>query len=240
MVSVGVSKFIDANNNLDFADDDAREMTKLFKGQQCLLYNDVQVKELTDEQANRLNILDAFSWLERSVTNKDIAIIFIATLGFNQKEKFYILPYDGEYDKYRATCVDWSDFGEILKNLPCRTVLFLDACHSGQLGKNLYATRGTAESNTEAIRELATEESGIVILSASTDAEKSLESKAWGHGAFTYSILNAVNTKEGDLNKNNIIYLNELEYYIAENVKKLTEGQQYPTTQKPSTIIVST
>jgi WD40 repeat protein len=236
MVSIGVSTFIDANNNLDFADDDAREMTKLFKAQQGLLYNEVQVKELTDEQATRLNILESFSWLERNVTNKDVAVIFIATHGFNQKEKFYILPADGEYDKFRATCVDWSDFGEILKNLPCRTVLFLDACHSGQLGKNLYTTRGAEDSNTEAIRELASEESGIVILSASTGAEKSLESKSWGHGAFTYSILSAVQTREGDVNKNNIIYLNELEYYIAENVKKLTEGQQHPTTQKPSTI----
>lgn len=236
MLSIGISKFLDGNNNLDFADDDAREMSKLFKDQKGLLYNDVQVKELTDADATRLNILDAFSWLERNVTNKDIAIIFIATHGFNQKDKFYILPADGEYDKYRATCVDWSDFGEILKNLPCRTVLFLDACHSGQLGKNLYATRGAADDNTEAIRELASDESGIVILSASTGAEKSLESKAWGHGAFTYSVLSAVKTREGDINKNNFIHLNELEYYIAENVKKLTDGQQHTTTQKPSTI----
>lgn len=236
MISIGISDFKDPTNNLDFADDDAIAMSKLFKEQKGLLYKNVEVKELTNSQATRLNIIEAFEWLGRSVTSKDVAIIFIATHGFNQKEKFYILPHDGDFESYKATCVNWNDFADILKDLPCKTLMFLDACHSGQLGKNLYASRGVAETNSEAIRELASDASGVVIFSGSTGAEKSLESNEWKHGAFTYAILDGVNNKTAEYKKDNIIYLNELDNYIAEKVKELTKGQQHPTTQKPSTI----
>jgi hypothetical protein len=74
------------------------------------------------------------------------------------------LPSDGDPDRLRATGVDWGDFSTVLGNLPSRVLLFLDACHSGQLGANLGYR--TATDITEALRKLASDENGVVIMAA--------------------------------------------------------------------------
>ncbi|GAB4406528.1 MAG: hypothetical protein OHK0053_32810 [Microscillaceae bacterium] len=234
VVSVGVSNFAKMAYNLEFADDDAAEMAQLLQTQQGRLYNKVEVKTLLNEQATRTNILDAFYWLEQSATQHDMVMIFIATHGFNEREKFYILPHDGDHERLRTTGVDWADFQDVLGNLPSKVVMFLDACHSGQLGSNV-TFRGTVD-NSEAIREITSPEHGVVVLSASTGSEKSLESPEWGHGAFTLALLRALRDQKADFDKDGIVYLRELDFFVAEEVKNLTKGRQHPTTQKPSTI----
>ncbi|OJJ20572.1 hypothetical protein BKI52_19150 [marine bacterium AO1-C] len=235
VVSVGVSNFKKQSYNLDYAHVDAKSMAGLFKQQKGLLYKDVQVKELTNEQATRANILDAFYWLEKNVTHKDVAILFIASHGFNEKGKFYILPHDGDPDRLRSTAVNWADFQDVLGNLPSKVMLFLDACHSGALGNNLMKTRG-AINNTEAIREITSAEHGVVVMSAATGNESSLEHPDWKHGAFTYALLKAMDQKKADFNSDGIVYLRELDFFVADEVKTLTKGKQHPTTLKPSTI----
>lgn len=236
VVSVGVSDFKKQSYNLDYAHSDAESMTSLFKSQKGLLYKDVQVKQLTNKEATRANILDAFYWLEKNVTHKDVAILFIASHGFNEKGKFYILPHDGDPDRLRSTAVNWADFQDVLGNLPSKVMLFLDACHSGALGDNLVKTRGAKVNNTEAIREITSAEHGVVVMSASTGNESSLEKADWKHGAFTYALLKAMQHKKADFNSDGIVYLRELDFFVADEVKKLTEGKQHPTTLKPSTI----
>ena len=235
VVSVGVSNFKKQSYNLDYAHVDAQSMARLFKQQKGLLYKDVQVKQLTNEQATRANILDAFYWLEKNVTHKDVAILFIASHGFNERGKFYILPHDGDPDRLRSTAVNWADFQDVLGNLPSKVMLFLDACHSGALGNNLMKTRGTV-NNTEAIREITSAEHGVVVMSAATGHESSLEHPDWKHGAFTYALLKAMDQKKADFNSDGIVYLRELDFFVADEVKNITKGKQHPTTLKPSTI----
>ena len=236
VVSVGVSDFKKQSYNLDYAHSDAESMSELFKSQKGLLYKDVQVKQLTNKQATRANILDAFYWLEKNVTHKDVAILFIASHGFNEKGKFYILPHDGDPDRLRSTAVNWADFQDVLSNLPSKVMLFLDACHSGALGDNLVKTRGAKVNNTEAIREITSAEHGVVVMSASTGSESSLEKSDWKHGAFTYALLKAMKHKKADYNSDGIVYLRELDFFVADEVKRITDGKQHPTTLKPSTI----
>ena len=235
VVSVGVSDFKKQSYNLDYAHVDAKSISGLFKKQKGLLYKDVQVKELTNKEATRANILDAFYWLEKNVTHKDVAILFIASHGFNEKGKFYILPHDGDPDRLRSTAVNWADFQDVLGNLPSKVMLFLDACHSGALGNNLMKTRGTV-NNTEAIREITSAEHGVVVMSAATGNESSLEHPDWKHGAFTYALLKAMEQKKADFNSDGIVYLRELDFFVADEVKNITKGKQHPTTLKPSTI----
>ncbi|MDX2305475.1 MAG: caspase family protein [Microscillaceae bacterium] len=234
MVCIGISNFSNQAYNLEYADDDARAIADIFQSQEGKLYEKVSIKTLTDAEATRSNILDAFYWLEENATHKDMVMIFVASHGFNERENFYILPHDGNHEKLRATGVDWADFQDVLSNLPSKVMLYLDACHSGQLGNNL--TRGFDTNTMEAIREITSPEHGVVVLSASTGNEKSLENPDWKHGAFTLALIRALKDKKGDLNNDGIVYLSELDYFIAEEVKNLTKGKQHPTTQKPSTI----
>ncbi|SMD36239.1 Uncharacterized protein, contains caspase domain [Reichenbachiella faecimaris] len=235
LLSIGVSQHSNPNYSLSYADKDALEISSLYRGQKGRLFKDVFDKTLTDKQATRSNILDAFYWLEENATQKDVVLIFIASHGINQKERFYILPYDGDPNRIRITGVDWLDFSDVLGNLPSKVLVFIDACHSGKLGTNLLASRGETDL-LEAIRTLATEENGVVIMAASTGKEYSYEKPEWGHGAFTLALLNGLKDGKADLNQDGIVNIREIDYFVAERVKELTHGKQHPTTQKPSVV----
>lgn len=237
MISIGISNYEKRELQLEYADDDALAMSHLLRSQEGKLYKNVTIMELYNEEATRDNILDALEWLEKETTQKDVAVIFVAAHGANDdKGTYYLLPADCDPEKLRRTGVDWSDFVDVLGNLPSRVLFFLDTCHSGQLGKNLFRFRGTQVDNTEAVRELTSDENGVVILAASTGQEFSMEHPDWEHGAFTRALLDGMEAGEADQTPDGIIYLRELDYYISERVKELTEGSQHPTTLKPSTI----
>jgi hypothetical protein len=235
LLSVGVSKHSIPAYSLSFADNDAKGIDELYKSQQGLLFKNVFTKTLLNEQATRAGILEAFYWLEQNATQKDVVVIFMASHGLNDKDRFYILPYDGDPEKIRITGVDWSNFSDVLGNLPSKVLVFIDACHSGKLGTNVLAKRGDTDL-MEAIRTLATEENGVVIMAASTGKESSLESPEWQHGAFTLALLEGLRDGKADLNTDGIINIREIDYYVAERVKTLTNGRQHPTTQKPSVV----
>jgi WD40 repeat protein len=251
MLAVGVSEFANAEiPALEYCDDDASAMAEFFTAQEGGLFAKAEVKLLTNADATEANIQEGLDWLERSATQKDFVVLFLAAHGLNDdKGNFYMVPHDCDLNNLRSTGVAWEDFGEILGNLPSRTLMFLDTCHSGRLGANLFSmakgeTGGKTRSltglksafdNTEAIRELTSDEVGVVIMAASTGNESSLEHPDWGHGAFTASVLAGM--KGGaDINKDGIVHLLELDFFVSEKVKELSEGAQHPTTVKPSTI----
>ncbi len=236
MVSIGISTYQQSNLQLEYADNDAKAMSRLFRSQEGTLYNRVVIQELYDDNATRENILNALEWLQKETTQKDVAVFFIAAHGYNDDQgTFYLIPTAGNLENLRQTGVNWGDFSKVLGNLPSRVLLFLDTCHSGQLGENLTALRRQVD-NTEAIRTLASDEYGVVILAASTGKEFSLEHPDWGHGAFTKALLEALEQGRADYSGDRVVNLRELDTYIAERVENLTNNGQHPTTQKPSTI----
>ena len=81
--------------------------------------------------------------------------------------------------------------------------------------------------------ELIRAESGVVVMSASTGSEVSIEDLAWGHGAFTKALLDGLDGL-ADYDQDGVITLKELDLYVTRNVKKLTNGSQRPTTQIPA------
>jgi len=248
MLAVGVSDFANGEiSDLEYCDDDATAMAEFFAGQEGGLFAKTEIRLLTNEEATEAAIQEGLDWLEKSATQKDFVVLFLASHGMNdEKGKFYMIPHDCDPESLRSSAVAWEDFGEILGNLPSRVLMFLDTCHSGRLGANLFtmANKGNTRSigglksafdNSEAIRELTSDEVGVVIMAASTGNESSLENPEWGHGAFTTGVLAGL--KGGaDLNGDGIVHLIELDFFVAEKVKELTEGAQHPTTVKPSTI----
>jgi WD40 repeat protein len=235
VVAIGISQYHKSDLQLEYADDDAKAIGDLFRSQAGVLYNDVILKELYDTDATQANIIQAIEWLKQHATQKDVVIIFIAAHGSNAQGKYYLLPADGIPDELHDTGVSWSVFSEALGNLPSKVLLFLDTCHSGQLGQDVQV-KSKQVDNTEALRELSSDEYGVVILAASTGKEFSLEHADWGHGAFTKALLEALGQGQADYSKDGLIHLRELDLYVAERVETLTNNQQHPTTQKPSTI----
>ena len=229
VLTIGVSEFENPQYNLNFAHKDAEAITKIYKNQEGKLFDNVYTKELLNKNATTANILSGFKWLEVNASQKDVVVIFVATHGFNINNKFYILPHDGDIQNIPNTTINWENFSNVLGNLPSKVLMFLDACHSGNLGSSMAMT------NTEALREMSSDQNGVVIMAASTGDESSLENPSWGHGAFTLALIEGMKGK-ADFRIDGSITLRELDLYVAGKVDELTNGKQHPTTQKPSTI----
>jgi hypothetical protein len=73
---------------------------------------------------------------------------------------------------------------------------------------------------------------GAVVISSASGNEYALEGEQWHNGVFTYALLNGLKNRAADLNGDGIITVGELQGYVIEQVRKLTEGGQNPTVRR--------
>ena len=231
VLAVGVSQYQDAELRLGLAAKDALDFGEVWKYQKGVMYSGTEVRVLTDAQATKGNILDGLEWLQRQVTQRDVAVLFFAGHGVNDPNgMFYFLPVDAELDKLKRTGIAQSDITSTVAALAGKVLVFMDACHSGNLmGK--VKRRGVLDIGA-VINELASAENGAVVFSSATGRQYSLENPEWGNGAFTKGLVEGIAGK-ADHKGTGRITVNMLDLYVSERVKELTKGQQTPTTVKP-------
>jgi uncharacterized caspase-like protein len=105
--------------------------------------------------------------------------------------------------------------------------MFIDSCHSeGVSGKKIRAV-----DNNSLVREMM--ENNAVILSSSRASELSQESDEYGHGLFTWAIIQGMRG-EADLVKDGMVTMKELDTYVSQTLPELTGGAQHPTTSTPN------
>jgi uncharacterized caspase-like protein len=218
---------------LGFAAKDARDLGAALKTQEGGLYRGVEIRLLVDEGATKDNILDGLDWLEREVTARDVGVLFLAGHGVNDsRSRYFFLPSEAEAGHLRRTGLLFTDIRVTLSSLVGKALFFVDTCHAGNVigGK----TRGGVDIDAVAA-ELASAENGTVVFASSTGRQLSLERSEWGNGAFTEALLEGL-AGRADYTGDDKITINELDLWLAERVKELTDGQQSPTTAKPVTV----
>lgn len=115
-----------------------------------------------------------------------------------------------------------------LAAIPGRVVVFLDSCHSGGVLKR--------ESNSiQFVNELGSAENGVVVFTASTGAQLSLESPEWQNGAFTKALDEGLDG-QADLFKKGRVTVSSLDAYLSDRVPTLTQGQQTPVMIKAAAV----
>lgn len=112
---------------------------------------------------------------------------------------------------------------------PGRVIAVLDACHSGAAGG---VHRRPAHAADDLVRDLISEEYGVIVMSSSLGREYSLESQRVKQGYFTLALVEGLSGK-ADNNQDGLIFLNELDGYTARRVRLLSDGLQHPTTARP-------
>lgn len=232
LLAIGVSEYQDSAYNLDVAHKDAEAIASVFAGQRGKLYQTVDIRLLINQDATQDNILDGLDWILRESTQKDLSLLFVSGHGLkDERGNYYFLPYDGDPENIRRTGVLWFNFQDVLTGLPSKVVFMADTCHSGSItGKR----RGVTDL-TDALRELVHAENGVVVMTASTGKEFSVEKPEWGHGAFTKAVVEGLEG-QANYNNDNTIDIKELDLFITNRVKELTEGYQHPTTEIPKTM----
>lgn len=75
---------------------------------------------------------------------------------------------------------------------------------------------------------------GTTVISAAAGKGYALESPQWNNGVFTYSIINGLENRAADKNKDSIVTISELKDYSIKQVQLLTGGKQKPTVRRES------
>ena len=73
---------------------------------------------------------------------------------------------------------------------------------------------------------------GAAVISSSSGNEYSLEGEQWKNGVFTYALLTGLKNRGADVNHDQAITVSELQAYVIDQVRKLTEGGQNPTVRR--------
>lgn len=231
ILSIGISDYRDESANLTFAHSDAAAVADQFAKLEGSLFNRVEVRKLLNEDATLVNIKTGISWVERQATQKDMVLIFISSHGaLDNKGNLYILPNDFNAYNLFATGLNIKDLTEGMNGTPCKKLILLDACHSGQSGFDLLEFASIKAINlNKIVEELVNKEPGVTVMTSSSGKEYSYENPKWGHGAFTKALLEGLQGS-ADFNSDQVIRLLELNLYVTERVKELTGGKQHPYT----------
>jgi WD40 repeat protein len=236
VLAIGVADYADSRLKLGLAGKDARDFAAMIAGQSGGLYRDVVVKQLIDREATRDAVAESFSWLEKQVTSRDVAMVFLAGHGVtDERQRFFFLPADANADSPQVRGVAKDMIMDTLKSLAGKAVLFLDSCHAGGVTRPGVATRGAVDVNG-LVNELTSSENGVVVFAAAQGRELSQENPAWGNGAFTKAVLEGIGDGRAEAFAKGAITLSGLDAYVAERVKDLTGGQQHPAMSKPSSV----
>ena len=198
VLAVGVETYNDARLNLNFCADDARDVAAAFK-KQTALYDVMEVKVLTDEQATRAAVREELDRFAQLVTGDDLFVFFFSGHGFEDA----LIPYDFNIRDRFATSITKEDFKDKLGTLGCNYMVLLDACFSGSFTKNAQSkTLPDEVVNTSvelALKRLAealadTDKNAMIFTSSSSNQE-SWECPSCGHGYFAQTVLDCIDGK---------------------------------------------
>lgn len=228
VLAIGVSNYDDERlQDLSYASKDAEDFAQVIEQQHDGLYGDVVVKVLSDPDHD--DFLDGLEWLDLEVTERDVAMLFVAGHGVNDDDgDYYFLARDANPERITRTAVPQYDIRKSLSSLPGKVVAFIDTCHSGNL------MGGVADING-IVNDLTAAENGVIVYSSSSGQQASLENSAWENGAFTEALVEGLNGG-ADIFEDGDITIKELDAYLSNRVKKLTQKQQTPVSKTPSTI----
>ncbi len=214
---------VGTKTNLEYTMQDAKDFAALYTGQagDDKLFNDIEMTTLFGEEAIASSILGAVEDLEIKyntdvLTENDMIIIFMSSHGFMIRDEFYIQGDDYQTGKHRTKAVRYSDMTEILDAIPCKKLIFIDACHSGGAkGVSSFAIN-------KAIKQLTEQKAGITTIVSSAADELSYEDKEWKNGAFTEAIIEGLQG-EGDKDENSIVTIEELFDFIKTKVPTIVK-----------------
>ena len=198
VLAVGVDRYENPEYNLRFAAADAQALAGAVRQAQ-MKAEDVKIISVVNESATRSGILDAISKLREIVQPEDHVILFFASHGIADRDRFYLIPFDLGFMGKRTDLDENSvqnilkhsisdrDLEEALGNFNAGQVLIIiDACQSGQALEAEEKRRGPM--NSRGLAQLAYEK-GMYILTAAQSYQAALEISELGHGLLTYSLV---------------------------------------------------
>jgi len=161
-------------------------------------------------------------------TATDVGILYIAGHGMNDVDDvYYFLPHDADAKDLAGTSVSEDDLRDALVAMGGRSIFFIDTCYSGRAVGALTTPDVTRLSNR-----FSSPEYGVIVFSASYRGQESVESRIWSNGAFTKALVEGLSGQADYRHEGQVTYKG-LDYFVSDQVRKLTSGLQTPVTTVP-------
>ena len=175
--------------------------------------------------------------LRRKASEKDTVLVYYAGHGAPEADasssdddglEKYIVPYDADPRDLYTTGLPMREVENIFQRLsPERIVFISDSCYSGATAGRTFATASRRAVVSENFLSRLAKGKGRVVLSASRASEVSEEREDFGHGVFTYYLLEGLHGK-ADTDQDGIITVDEVYSYVAKKVPEMTGQNQHP------------
>jgi WD40 repeat protein/uncharacterized caspase-like protein len=261
LITIGASKYKDANYNLTYASKDAQDVASLFAKSE--VYEKVITKTLTNKQVTKENIEALRTFLNQAGINDEV-MIFIAGHGvLDENLDYFFASYDMDFNNPSQRGIAYEDLEGLLDGIkPLKKVLLIDACHSGEIDKeevellaaadvqegevqfravgNTVKPKLGMQNTSELTKALFTDlrkGTGATVISSAGGGEYAMESGEWKNGLFTYCLIKGIKTKAADLNGDGEIWLKELQEYVQTQVTELSGGKQQPTSRIENSVL---
>jgi WD40 repeat protein len=255
VITIGSGEFIQSTYDLKYAPKDAGDINRFFSKE----FKNVFTKMYLNKEVTR-NILPEIGQFLASAKEDDKVLLFYSGHGLlDQQLNYYLSTYPIDFTNPQLEGIRYDDLEALLKKIPSRKkVLFLDACHGGEIDKSsvlqvidtishsndqkivfrsgtttLTSTESPEYKNAFEVSRILfadiSQTSGVTVISSSSGTEFAMESDKWHNGVFTYALLNGLRSHKADTDRDGTIYLSELQEYINQTVVELTKGAQTPT-----------
>ncbi|HEX3150655.1 MAG TPA: WD40 repeat domain-containing protein [Gemmataceae bacterium] len=180
---------------------DAGAIAKAFQDQ-SKAFRAVEVKVLTDKEANRAGVEAGLAWLKQKTTADDVGVFFFAGRGSaDDKGEVGLMLHDAD-GKLPA-----GRLKSALAEVPGRVMVVLDAA------------RPKGASADDLVRGLLSEDCGAIVLASCQGTERSIEEPGATLSYFTQAIVDGMAKAPN---------LNELQAVVVERVKELSTGLMTP------------
>lgn len=205
---IGIAAFRDRRLNLQYTRKDADAVAALLKDPVYGRFPTDHVRLIEDEQATTVNVRAGLDWLARQASEDDLAMVYIASHGTardqDQAGASYMVTFDTDVEALGglySTSIPLVEISNVVRTRvrALKAVVILDICHSqGAVSQTVTVPASMPPQMLEHIRE----GTGRVIMGASQAEESSFESAKYGHGLFTYYLLQGLKTqKEAPMDK---------------------------------------
>jgi WD40 repeat protein len=126
--------------DLHFSEPDARSLCEVFKQHKnSEVYRDAEAELLRGPQATRANILAELRKIKQRASSDDWVVLFLSGHGQGTTTPESYEPYSFAYlcpdadQKRPDTLLKAKDLIDALGAIPCRKLILMDACHSGEV-----------------------------------------------------------------------------------------------------------
>lgn len=249
-VGLGVSIYQDSTKNLKYAQKDILDVEKTLR--KSKIFSKTHSLKFFNEGVVKDSLYKIDNFL-KSADVSDVVIIYYAGHGIlNKNLDYFLATHDINFFNPEASAIPYQMIEDKLVNCQSRKkLLFLDACHSGEVDTNsaiikngdveigkeiIFRNAGGVaidqEESLDAVKAVFAdlkESNGITVISSAGGADYAIESDQWQNGAFTYCLTQGLKTGQSDLDANGVTTVSDLLLYLQINVPILTHGFQVPT-----------